>query len=121
MPASHRRYLEWTPSRILSWARSVGPATAELVETVLNRRPHPEQGFRSCLGIFHLSKEYDSQRIEAACAKAIVLGAYSYRSVQSILEKNLDGVRTETLPQAPVTTRHENVRGAEYYIQGDGE
>lgn len=121
MPASHRRYLEWTPSRILSWARSVGPATAELVQTILDRRPHPEQGFRSCLGIFHLSKQYDNQRIEAACAKAIVLGAYSYRSVRSILKKNLDRVETETRTEAPVATRHENVRGAEYYIQGDGE
>jgi transposase len=117
MPASHRRYLEWTPSRIVSWAKSIGPNTAKVAETILDQRPHPEQGFRSCLGIFRLAKEYENERVEAACGRAIALGAYSYRSVQSILKRNLDQTPVE-VPAESTALRHENVRGASYYIQG---
>jgi len=115
MPQSHRQYLEWTPPRLVRWARETGPATAELVQAIMRSRPHPQQGFRSCLGISRLSKTYGTDRVEAACRRALALQSYSYKSVHSILKKGLD--RQPLL--APVPERpsrdHANVRGAAYY------
>lgn len=117
MPESHKRYLEWTPSRIIKWAEKSGPSTAELVRQIMERRPHPEQGFRSCLGIMRLGRHYGTERLEAACARALILKAYSYKSVESILKAKLDG---KDLPHErasrPVT--HENIRGTTYYTEG---
>lgn len=115
MPESHRRHSEWSPGRILDWAAKVGPATAALAEAILTERCHPEQGYRSCLGILRLSKKYDAARMEAACARAHAAGARSYRSVKSILERGLDQVAvpsTDTFEPAPI---HGNVRGSSYY------
>jgi transposase len=120
MPAAHRRYAEWSPARIIAWGRSVGPHTAQLAELILTQRPHPEQGGRSCLGLLRLSQAYGHERMEAACARAIALGTHSYRSVQSILQHHLDQVKPE-LPTAAGTATHENIRGADYYAQGDDE
>jgi transposase len=75
MPASHQKHAEWTPTRILGWASTVGPMTAKLAEAMLAERRHPEHGFRSCLGIFRLAKRYGHARVEAACARALVAGA----------------------------------------------
>lgn len=116
-PASHQKYLEWTPSRIIHWAESSGPNTAEMVRIIMERRPHPEQGFRSCLGLFRLGRHYSPERLEAACGRALTLGAYSYRSVKSILENNLDLVSVEEHPVGPPIA-HSNVRGADYFRQG---
>jgi transposase len=118
MPSSHRRHAEWTPSRILHWANEIGPKTAALVDCILKARPHPEMGFRSCLGIIRLEKRYGRERLEAACTRALAIGATSCRSVRSILEKGLDRL---PLPHAetqgvPVPV-HENLRGAAYYAQ----
>ena len=115
MPESHRRYREWTPGRIVAWAGGAGPATAALVAEILASRPHPEQGFRSCLGIMRLGRRYGDARLEAAAARALAVRAHSYRSVESILRNGLDGL---PLPGSePVTTigDHANVRGAGYY------
>ena len=116
-PKSHQKHLEWTPERILHWAGTVGPKTKELVEAILNDRPHPEMGFRSCLGILRLSKKY-SERLEQACARALTGGARSYKSVASILELGLD---RQPIPVSKDTQtslllgEHENVRGRDYY------
>ena len=114
MPESHKRYLEWTPSRIINWASKTGPSTTEIVKEIMERRPHPEQGFRSCLGIMRLARRYGSERLEAACARALVLNAYSYKSVESILKNKLDG---KELPEKPSgrCIVHENIRGRSYY------
>jgi transposase len=115
MPVAHRRHAEWTPSRIVAWAATTGPATAGLAEAIMANRPHPEQGYRSCLGIIRLADRYGPQRVEAACARALAARALSYRSVESILRHGLD---SQPLPTpAPVRThpRHVNVRGAGYY------
>jgi transposase len=112
---SHRRHLEWTPGRLLRWAEETGPATAQLVDGILRSRPHPEQGFRSCLGIFRLGRTYGSDRLEAACRRALALQAFSYRSVQSILKTGLDRQPLlASVPEHPVR-EHANVRGADYY------
>jgi transposase len=115
MPESHRRHAEWTPSRIISWAEKTGPSTAKLANEIMASRPHPEQGFRSCLGIVRLGGRFGTDRLEAACARALSVRAFSYRSVESILKTGLD---QKPLPVEPVTRahpRHDNVRGPDYY------
>ena len=115
MPASHRRHLEWTPSRIERWAEKTGPSTAELVRGVMESRPHPEQGYRACLGILRLGKRFGDDRLEAASRRALAIQAFSFHSLESILKTGLD---RQALPtSAPPTRhrRHENVRGSTYY------
>jgi transposase len=115
MPDAHRRHLEWSPSRIVGWAKSSGPATASLVEGILEARPHPEQGYRSCLGILRLGKRFGGERLEAACQRALAVQALSYRSVESILKNGLDKQSLPAPPPQPLDRRHENVRGSTYY------
>lgn len=114
MPDSHKRYLEWTPSRIIKWAEKTGPSTAKVVTEIMERKPHPEQGFRSALGIIRLSRRYGEERLEAACARAFFMKAFSYRSVESILKNNLDGKELPEGSEHPSVT-HENIRGSGYY------
>ncbi len=116
MPKAHQQHREWSPSRFIRWATTIGPQTAALVAAILADRPHPEQGYRSCLGILRLSKRYDPARLEAACTRALAAGARSYRHVAAILQRGLD--RTPPLPAAespPTPVTHENVRGPDYY------
>ena len=115
MPESHRRHGTWSPSRIIAWAKKTGPATAALAEAIMAARPHPEQGFRSCLGIMRLEKRYGSDRLEAACSRTLALRSYSYRSVQSILANGLDAKPLPGNAPARVHPRHENLRGPDYY------
>jgi transposase len=115
MPESHRRHAQWTPSRILAWAKKTGPSTAALIEGILARRAHPEQGFRSALGIIRLGSRYGEDRLEAAAARALHLGAYSYRSVESILKAGLDRQPLPTVTPSRPHPHHRNVRGATYY------
>jgi len=116
MPASHQKHAEWTPTRILGWASTVGPMTAKLAEAILAERRHPEHGYRSCLGLFRLAKRYGHNRVEAACARALVVGARSYRHVDSILKHGLDRVPALDVERAEgARVEHENVRGPDYY------
>lgn len=114
MPKRHQQYLEWRPSRILSWAAETGEGTRKIAEEIMSRRPHPEQGYRSCLGILRLGKLYGKDRLEAACRRALAIGAASYKSIRSILEKGLD---TQILLQSGFSEpiKHTNIRGADYY------
>lgn len=113
-PKSHQRYLEWTPSRLIEWAGKTGPQCAQVVEQILTAKPHPEQGFRSCLGIIRLGKGVGPQRLEAACARALRFGTCSYQSIKSILENGLDQQTQE--PELPLPSpAHANVRGQVYY------
>jgi len=118
MPKAHQKHLEWSPSRIIHWAGSIGPKTRELVEAILAERRHPEQGYRSCLGILRLGKSYGQERLEAAAARAVAVQARSYRHVESILKNGLDRLPSPVEPMdaegaTPVT--HENIRGGGYY------
>ena len=99
-------------SGILREATAVGADTAALVEIILRSRPHPEQGFRSCIGILRLAKRYDAERLDAACARALALGTRSYSSVAAIL-KNAQEKRSRE-PDQP-SLLHENIRGPGYY------
>jgi transposase len=114
MPKAHRAHREWTPSRFIRWAATVGPQTAALVVAILADRPHPEQGYRSCLGILRLARAYEPERLEAACARALTAGARSYRHVAAILKHGLDRVApTNATPTTRL--RHANIRGRAYY------
>jgi transposase len=115
MPVAHRRHLEWTPERIAQWAASVGPSAVALTEAILRDRPHPEMGYRSCLGLLRLERRYGAERLNRACQRAMAAGARSYTHVQRMLRAHLDRLE----PAGPVdevsTVTHENVRGPAYY------
>jgi transposase len=115
MPSAHRRHAEWTPSRMMREARKIGPATIALVEAIMKAKPHPEQGFRACLGILRLARSYGSARLEAACRRGNDIGATTYGSIASILKHGLDKAyaREPTPETSPV--RHGNIRGTDYY------
>ena len=115
MPSSHRRYAEWSPARMLREAGKIGPATSALFEAIMKAKPHPEQGFRSCLGILSLVKSYGPERIEAAAERGNDIGATTYGSIKSILQNGLDRAfaKPSTPDAAPI--RHANIRGRGYY------
>jgi transposase len=115
MPPSHRAHLEWTPSRLVSWASTVSPHAAALAEKMLASRPHPEHSYRACLGLMNLAKRYGNERLGAACQRALASGAISYTSVKSILAQNLDRAPLPEASPAPAPAEHENLRGAGYY------
>jgi transposase len=115
MPTSHRSYAEWTPQRLIRWAEKTGPAIAGVVQTILERRAHPQQGFRSCLGIMRLGKSFGEQRLEAACRRALTLGACSYKSIESILRQGLDRKALPEQQDLDLSIAHENIRGSDYY------
>jgi len=116
MPKAHQRHLEWTPSRITTWAGTIGPQTAALAAAILADRPHPEQGYRSCLGLLRLAQRHGETRLEAACGRALTAGARSYRHVDSILKHGLDRLPLpEAPPQRPLAPVHEHLRGRDYY------
>jgi hypothetical protein len=119
-PVAHQRHLEWTPSRLIGWAETIGPHTAALVSAVLASKPHPEQGYRACLGVMRLGKRYSAARLEAACARALAAGAVSYRSVKSMLETGLDQQPLAVQGAVLALDTHANVRGAAYYAAGLG-
>lgn len=130
-PPHHRAFVEWTPRRLVDWAQnSVGPTTAKYAQKLLETRPYHEQAYRTCLGLMRLAKSYGPQRMEAACERALSVGAYSYRSIESILKKGLDkqpplfgpqsasqsSTRTDLPPvSSPTAVEHENVRGRTCY------
>ncbi len=114
MPKSHQEHAQWTPFRILQWVAASGPKTTELAQAIMKSKSHPEQGFRTCLGLIRLGERYSKQRLEAACARALIFNSLSYRSVRSILEKGLDHLPDcESPPFEPI--HHQNVRGPNYF------
>jgi transposase len=115
MPKSHQAHLEWTPSRLIDWGQSVGEATAQLIRTILESKPHPEMGYRSCLGILRLGKSYGHPRLESACRRALEHQACSYRSVRSILQRGLDRQLTDRREPERSSPQHDNLRGGDYY------
>jgi transposase len=116
MPKAHQKYAEWTPERIIKWALKIGISTSQLVEKVIATKEHPQLAFRACLGILRLGKSYSEIRLEAACNRALKIGAYSYKSVASILKNNLE-LLPVTKSEILTATKedHENVRGSNYF------
>jgi transposase len=121
MPEAHRKHMQWTPGRLLNWGSRIGPGTCAVVRWQLENRPHPEQGYRACLGLLNLAKRYGDVRLEAACRRALAIGSPTRKRIKSILEAKLDQhpelfTTTTTEPLVPtVPAAHVNVRGAAYF------
>lgn len=116
-PKSHQKHLDWTPGRLIDWAGTMGPECARVVRAILEGKPHPEQGYRACLGLMRLGRGYGQERMEAACRRALALDVCSFHSIQSILATKLD---QQPLPDqepgpAPPIAPHDNIRGEAYY------
>jgi transposase len=114
MPSAHRRYAEWTPERFQRWGRTLGPNTEGLIIAILAHRPHPEQGFRTCLGVMRLLRGLDPGRVERVAARAVEIGALNYKSIASILAHNLDR-RPPAAATGDGVIVHANLRGPRYF------
>lgn len=114
-PKAHQAQVQWPPSRLIDWAEKAGPFTAQLFRQILDRYPHPEMGYRSCLGLLRLGEKYGAKRLESACERALVVGAANYKSVKSILAHALDTQPLSVEPDPPRGAGHDNIRGAGYY------
>ena len=117
-PASHRAHLEWTPSRLVNWGNAIGAHTAALVEHVIRSKPHPEQGYRSALGILRLANKHGNERLERAAEKAFQICSPSYKTVKTMLQQRMESTPLRGEPQATADPEHlgvANVRGRGYY------
>ena len=114
MPSSHKYYAEWSPERIIGWASKIGQYVKELTIKLLELQDHPEQAYRSCLGVISLAKKWPSKRVNKACARALYYKLYKYKAVKNILEKGLDRIEEENEDSA-LLPLHSNIRGADYY------
>ena len=114
MPSSHRRYADWSPERLRRWASTVGPSTEGLVIAILANRPHPEHGFRTCLGVLRLFRDLKPAQAEAVSVRALEIGAFAYRAVAAIAARQAAATaRTATEPAAII--EHSNLRGPGYF------
>jgi transposase len=115
MPKNHKDYGDWSPERLLHWAHTLGDSVENCVEKILASQIHPQQGYRSCLGLIQLSKQFGSVRLNAACSRALASNAVSRKSIQSILKTGLDQRPLEGKVVSLPLPLHDNVRGSEYY------
>ena len=115
MPPAHQHYQEWSPDRFTRWAQTIGPHTTQIIQAVLGSRKHPQQAYRSCLGILHLTKRYGEERLEAACRRALPAGILSYKGIKNILAAKLDQAEPDESPDV-VPNSHENIRGQTYFL-----
>jgi transposase len=99
----------------VSWAASIGPSVASVVEHILSDKPHPEQGYRSCMALLRTAKQYGPERTEAACKRALSIGAPTRKSVEAILKRGLDRVALDDPEAAPRIVVHDNIRGGDYF------
>ena len=123
MPEAHRKHLQWTPGRLLTWALTIGLGTRDVVQWQFDHRPHPEQGDRACLGLLNLAKQCGGERLEAACRRALAIGSPTRKSIKSILDAKLDQ-HPELFPTTAVvspTPLHANLRGPDYFRSTTGD
>jgi len=113
MPANHQ-HQKWSPGRLKNWAKQIGPSTLEVTDAILQSKPHPEQGYRACLGLLNLAKKYGESRLEQACRRAIDIGNPCRASVKSLLHTHLDNAPKVDDVETPNLTHH-NIRGPKYY------
>lgn len=115
LPKSHQAHLEWTPSRLILWGQSIGPCCGHVIEHLLRSKPHPEMGYRACLGVLHLSKRYGKDRLEATCQLALEQRAMNLSSLRNILKRKLDQTSSQRTKSDHALPPHENIRGSNYY------
>jgi len=118
LPPTHRYVMEWHPDRFLGWASKIGPATKKVIARILDKKLHPEQGYRSCMGILSLAKKVGDERLEGACLRAVHYGNYNYRTIRNILDHGLEAIPLEDnkgQQGTQLSIEHRNVRGKDYY------
>lgn len=115
MPAAHRSHAEWSPQKLIHWGNTIGPATGQLINEILTRNKHPEQGYRTCLGLKGLARKYPANRLEAACARALKIGGVRYSTVNNILKAGLDQQPLLEMDEKVIDLNHANIRGSGYY------
>ncbi len=103
---------------MLEWVGKIGPSVIAVAMRILDSNHHPEQGFRSCLGLIRLTNEYTAERVEAAALRALAVNACTYQSVKSILKNNLDGRPVEQPAGSTPPIDHPNLRSADFYAGG---
>ena len=114
LATSHRYATEWTPQRFINWASSIGSDVELYIQEVLSRKKHPEQAYKSCMGILSFANKVGNQRLINACSRALSYGIYNYNIIKTILEKGLDQLEEDS-DNSPTTPKHNNIRGKEYY------
>jgi transposase len=119
MPKSHQKHVDWTPERLIRWAKKIGPQTTTLIQTMLSSRAFVQQAFRACTGVLRLGKSYGQDRLELAAKRALVFGVYTYQSIESILKNGLDRVPITKDEDSMLIPVHDNVRGSDYYSEGE--
>lgn len=115
MPPAHQKYSEWSPERFIRWAQKIGTDTTRIVEVVLSSRKHPEQAFRTCMGILGFANKFSNERLEAACTYALINEIYSYRGIKNVLNTKLDQLEPQEEVSQPALVEHANIRGKDYY------
>jgi len=106
---------EWTPERFINWGRKIAPEVEQVIASILDNRPHPEQAYKSCIGLLSLEKKHEPEHIIKACQKALQVNCVTYRFIKNTLTTkafNLPGEEDLTLFKLPY---HENIRGKEKY------
>lgn len=115
LASTHRFVSDWTPERFITWAEAIHEDVKCYILKVLDRKQHPEQAYKSCVGILGFAKKVGNERLTKACQRALGYGIYNYKTIQNILEKNLDGDTHPDTPQEPLMPEHDNIRGGDYY------
>lgn len=122
MPIKHQKQMKWTPGRLLNWAQDIGPNTLELTKQLIEKKTHPEQAYRACLGLLNLAKNFGEDRLDAACQRAIYYHTVNRRSVKTILQNGSD---KQPLPEPEIESKlsaeHENIRGPKYFTSTEEE
>lgn len=115
LASAHRFVTEWTPERFLSWAADIDPDVATYIQKVLDRKQHPEQAYKSCMGILGFAKKVGNERLTAACRRALGYGSYNFKVIERILKKGLDMQQQEEEATQLIMPLHDNIRGENYY------
>jgi len=115
MPSHHQFVMDWNADRFIQWGKQIGTSTGTYIERVLQRSNYPEQAYKSCLGILNLAKKYSKQRLDKACARALLYGKFSYRTIERILDMKLDQVDQQDKEEQLQMPLHDNIRGSSYY------
>jgi transposase len=115
MPKKHQKHMQWTPGRFLNWANTIGPKTFDLTKRLIEKKAHPEQAYRACLGLLNLVRHYGAIRLEAACHRTIHYQIFTRRSVAEILKVGLDRLPLDQKTPTKFNDNHKNIRGPHYF------
>ena len=115
LASTHRFVSDWTPERFISWAEGIHEDVKLYILKILDRKQHPEQGYKSCVGILSFAKKVGNDRLTKACQRALGYGIYNYKTIQSILEKGMEQYDQKEEHEQLSMPLHENIRGEEYY------